>query len=97
MTKEASAANPSVPLHEVLEAEFAVLHGELPSDYPGSSDPNNRMLGAHTMEKLSSDCAGDFRRFTGDILRTHLQTQPPDWLATLIQMSATGRDATGPA
>ena len=37
------------------------------------------------MEKLCADCAGDFRRFTGDILRTHLQTQPADWLATLIQ------------
>jgi Patatin-like phospholipase len=56
-----------------------------------------RMLGAHTMEKLSADCGGDFRRFTGDILRTHLQTQPPDWLATLIQMSPSGRSPTGPA
>src|SRR5207249_2782454 len=56
-----------------------------------------RMLGAHTMEKLFADCGGDFRRFTGEILRTHLQTQPPDWLATLIQMSPTGRNATGPA
>ena len=56
-----------------------------------------RMLGAYTMEKLCADCAGDFRRFTGEILRTHLQIQPPDWLATLIQMSPTGRDATGPA
>src|SRR6266403_4173106 len=56
-----------------------------------------RMLGAHTMEKLCADCAGDFRQFTGEILRTHLQIQPPDWLATLIQMSPTGRDATGPA
>ncbi len=55
-----------------------------------------RMLGAHTMEKLCVDCAGDFRRFTGEILRTHLQIQPPDWLATLIQMSATGREAAGP-
>jgi hypothetical protein len=56
-----------------------------------------RMLGAYTMEKLCADCSGDFRRFTGDILRTHLQIQPPDWLATLIQMSPTERDATGPA
>jgi hypothetical protein len=56
-----------------------------------------RMLGAHTMEKLCETCAGDFRRFTGDILRTHLQIQPPDWLATSIQMPPTGRDAAGPA
>ena len=56
-----------------------------------------RMLGAHTMEKLCADCPDDFRQFTGEILRTHLQIQPPDWLATLIQMSPTARDATGPA
>src|SRR5262245_25978286 len=43
MAKEASAANPSVPLHEVLEAEFAILHGKLPADYPSSSDPNVRL------------------------------------------------------
>ena len=40
MAKEASSANPSVPLHEVLEAEFAVLHGKLPPDCPSSIEPN---------------------------------------------------------
>jgi hypothetical protein len=43
MAKDASSANPSVPLHEVLEAEFAALHGKLPPDYPSSSDPNIRL------------------------------------------------------
>src|SRR5678816_1173156 len=43
MAKQASSANPSVPLHEVLEAEFAVLHGKLLPDYPNSSDPNIRL------------------------------------------------------
>jgi hypothetical protein len=43
MTNEASSANPSVPLHEVLEAEFAVLHEKLPSDYPSSTEPNTRL------------------------------------------------------
>ena len=43
MAKEAPSANPSVPLHEVLEAEFAVLHKELPADYPSSTDPNIRL------------------------------------------------------
>ena len=43
MGKEASSANPSIPLHEVLEAEFRVLHGKLPPDYPSSSDPNVRL------------------------------------------------------
>src|SRR5690349_24853839 len=43
MAKEASSANPSVSLHEVLEVEFAVLHGKLPPDYPSSSDPEVRL------------------------------------------------------
>jgi len=43
MANEASSANPSVPLHEVLEAEFAALHEELPADYPGSIDPTVRL------------------------------------------------------
>src|SRR6266571_125434 len=43
MTKEAASANPSVPLHEVLEAEFVLLHGELPRDYPTSTEPNTRL------------------------------------------------------
>jgi hypothetical protein len=55
------------------------------------------MLGAYTMEKLCTVGVGDFRRFTADILKTHLQIQPPDWLATLIQMPPADRDAAGPA
>src|SRR4026207_714578 len=43
MAKETSSANPSVPLHEVLEAEFAVLHGELPPEHPSSPEPNIRL------------------------------------------------------
>ena len=43
MAKEASSANPSVPLHEVLETEFAALHGKLPPDYPSSIEPNTRL------------------------------------------------------
>jgi hypothetical protein len=51
-----------------------------------------RMLGAHTMEKFCTDCRGDFRAFIGDILKNHLQTQPPVWLATLIQTPPTRQD-----
>ena len=43
MAKEGSAVNPSLPLHEVLEAEFCALHGKLPADYPSSNDPNVRL------------------------------------------------------
>src|SRR5262245_43558867 len=43
MVKEALSANPSVPLHHVLEAEFTALHGTLPRDYPDASDPNVRL------------------------------------------------------
>jgi predicted acylesterase/phospholipase RssA len=61
MTKETSSANPSVPLHEVLEAEFAMLHGELPPDYPSSSDPSVRLAAiwaaVHALsEKRSALC-----------------------------------------
>src|SRR2546430_8394069 len=43
MTKEGASANPSVPLHEVLEAEFVQSHGKLPPDYPTSTEPNTRL------------------------------------------------------
>jgi len=38
-----------------------------------------------------------FSRFTGGPLKPHLKVQPPGWLATLIQMSPAGRDATDAA
>src|SRR5438046_2163251 len=34
MAKETSWGNSSLPLHEILEAEFVALHGALPADYP---------------------------------------------------------------
>src|SRR5437762_2547407 len=43
MAKESSSADSSLSLHEVLEAEFVALHGELPSDYPGSSESKARL------------------------------------------------------
>jgi hypothetical protein len=43
-----------------------------------------RMLGAHTMEKLCTDCRGDFRCFVRDILKRHLEMEAPDWLARLL-------------
>src|SRR6059058_587772 len=43
MAKQTSSSDSSLPLHEVLEAEFVALHGELPSDYPGSSEPKTRL------------------------------------------------------
>ena len=56
-----------------------------------------RMLGAYTMGKLCADCGVDFRSFTAGILKTHLRTQPSDWLATLIQMSAARDETADPA
>jgi len=49
------------------------------------------------MEKICVETGGDFRRFTSDILKTHLEIQAPDWLTKLIQISPTGGDATGVA
>jgi hypothetical protein len=43
MAKETSSSNSSLPLHEVLEAEFVALHGELPADYPSSTESNARL------------------------------------------------------
>jgi len=43
MAKQTSSSDSSLPLHEVLEAEFVALHGELPSDYPSSSEPKTRL------------------------------------------------------
>jgi hypothetical protein len=44
-----------------------------------------RMLGAYTMEKFCTDCDGDFRCFIADILKRHLQMEPPVWLAELLE------------
>src|SRR6266403_6279556 len=43
MAKEISSANASVPLYEVLEAEFVALRGKLPQDYPNSAEPEVRL------------------------------------------------------
>ncbi len=43
-----------------------------------------RMLGAYTMEKLCTDCRGDFRCFVRDVLKRHLEMEAPDWLAELL-------------
>src|SRR6266436_9460722 len=43
MAREISSANASVPLYEVLEAEFVALHGELPKHYPDSAQPEVRL------------------------------------------------------
>src|SRR5262249_40569672 len=61
MAKDSSSTNPSVSLHEVLEAEFAVLHGKLPPDYPSSSESNVRLTAiwaaAHALpEKRAALC-----------------------------------------
>ena len=45
MAKETSSADSSLPLHEVLEAEYIALHGELPSGYPSSSESKTRLKG----------------------------------------------------
>src|SRR2546428_4571779 len=45
MAKETSSGDSSLPLHEVLEAEYVALHGELPPDYPNSSERETRLKG----------------------------------------------------
>src|ERR1043166_832487 len=45
MAKEASSGDSSLPLHEVLEAEFVALHGELPPNFPNSGETETRLKG----------------------------------------------------
>src|SRR5437899_7234436 len=47
-----------------------------------------RMLGAHTMDQLCTECRGDFRSFIRDILERHLKMKPSEWPAELIEPSA---------
>jgi hypothetical protein len=65
--------NPAFP-HESTADQF----------FSESQFESYRMLGAFTMEKLCTDCGGDFRIFIRDILKTHLQTEPPNWLTPLL-------------
>ncbi len=51
-----------------------------------------RMLGSHTMEKLCTDCRGDFCCFIRDILKTHLEMEAPDWLAKLLEAPENEKD-----
>jgi len=60
MAKQSSSSDSSLPLHEVLEAEFVALHGELPSDYPSSSESETRLKelwnAIHLKEKRAALC-----------------------------------------
>jgi len=61
MAKETSSSDASLHLHQALEAEFVALHGELPSDYPASSEPETQLKGLwaaiHALkEKRSAFC-----------------------------------------
>ena len=66
--------NPTFP-HESTSDQF----------FSESQFESYRMLGAYTMEKLCTDCRGDFRYFVRDILKRHLQMEAPVWLAKLLE------------
>jgi hypothetical protein len=66
--------NPAFP-HESTSDQF----------FSESQFESYRMLGAYTMEKLCTDCDGDFRCFIRDILKRHLQTETPVWLEGLLE------------
>src|SRR4030095_16645132 len=55
MAKEASSGNQSLPLYEVLEAEFKALHGERSLDNSTSTDPQTRLealwIAVHGLEE----------------------------------------------
>ncbi len=66
--------NPTFP-HESTSDQF----------FSESQFESYRMLGAYTMEKLCTDCDGDFGCFVRDILKRHLQMEPPVWLAQMLK------------
>jgi len=66
--------NPEFP-HESTADQF----------FSESQFESYRMLGAHTMAKLCTDCGGDFRCFIRDILKRHLKMEAPVWLAGLLE------------
>ncbi len=66
--------NPTFP-HESTGDQF----------FSESQFESYRMLGAHTMEKFCTDCEGDFRCFVRDIVKNHLQEEPPVWLAGSLE------------
>ena len=83
-------------IYEYFKASETFPHESTADQFFSESQfESYRMLGAYTMEILCNDCGGDFRRFTGEILATHLGMKPPDWLAALIQISPNATGATG--
>ncbi len=66
--------NPTFP-HETTADQF----------FSESQFESYRMLGAYTMGKLCAECGGDFGVFIRSILKQHLNIEPPQWLAPLIQ------------
>jgi hypothetical protein len=66
--------NPTFP-HESTSDQF----------FSESQFESYRMLGAYTMEKFCTGCDGDFRCFVREILKRHLQIEPPVWLAELLE------------
>jgi hypothetical protein len=70
--------NPTFP-HESTSDQF----------FSESQFESYRMLGAYTMEKLCTDCDGDFRGFISDILKRHLQMEAPNWLAGSLEIQGT--------
>ena len=73
-------------IYEYFKTNAAFPH-ESTSDqfFSESQFESYRMLGAYTMEKLCTDCRGDFRCFVRDVLKRHLQMEAPVWLAKLLE------------
>ena len=72
-------------IYEYFKTSKAFPH-ESTSDqfFSESQFESYRMLGVHTMEKLCSQCSGDFREFVRRILSDHLDEAAPLWLETVI-------------
>jgi len=72
-------------IYEYFKSNKAFPHESTKDQFFSESQfESYRMLGLYTMEKLCSDCTGDFRNFIRKILSDHLDEAAPVWLETVI-------------
>jgi len=83
--KPACYGNEPRDIYEYLKRSKTFPHESTADQfYSESQFESYRMLGAHTKERLCTDCGGDFRCVIRDIVERHLKMEPPDWLAGLL-------------
>jgi hypothetical protein len=76
-------------IYEYFKTNAAFPHETTADQFFSESQfESYRMLGAYTMERLCTDCGGDFCCFIRAVLERHLKITAPDWLEELLDTSA---------